>query len=349
MNYDLIIVGSGLTGAMIAWKNRGKKILVLEKEKHIGGFCYTEKWNGIHIHKYGPHIFHTSKKEVWDFVNSICPWKPFTLEVKATNGGEIYSLPFNMNTFKEIWGVTTPNEAKEIIRKQCYKRIPKNLKEKAESQVGTDIFELLIRGYTEKQWQRSCSELPMSIIDRIPVRYSYNNNYFDDTYSGLPVSGYTHFLECLFGDAEIKTGTDFLKNKRFWEDQAPVVYYTGRIDEYYNFQYGELDYREIRHEHKIVSAENLQGCPILNYPDPEVPWTRVIEHKHFQPEIKCSRTWITTEYPGSGLPAYPLENRGNTDLAERYKKIPNEKVIFCGRLGDYKYYDMDDIIEKYYV
>lgn len=328
--YDIIIVGAGLTGAMIAYKNRDRKILVLEKKSEIGGFCHTFQWEGVNIHKYGTHVFHTDKKEVWDFVNSVAPFIPCQLNVKATNNGKIYSLPFNMNTWYQLWGCTDIEDAKQKVKDNW-----------------GEVVDILIKGYSEKQWGRELKDIPEEIIKRIPVRFTWNNNYHFDKYVGIPECGYTEFIAKLFGDADILFNTDYLKDKSKWEGLADEIYYTGAIDEYYDYCYGKLDWRCLRHEHDILEIDNYQGCPQMNYTDKDVPYTRIIEHKHFMPWIETDKTWISREYSVTeGEVAYPINDDSNNALYKKYASIPSS-VKFCGRLGEYKYYNMDEIIEKY--
>lgn len=346
--YDILIVGAGLAGAMIAYKNRGKRILVIEKSPRIGGFCYTEKWGDIDIHKFGCHIFHTSRREIWDWVNSIAPFIPYNFNLKANYDGKIYSLPFSLDTFYELFGVYDPEKAEELIKEEtdAYKNINggliRNLEDKAISSVGYTVYSKLIKGYTEKQWGKSCKELPESIINRLPVRFSFNTNYFNHLYQGIPENGYTDFISKLFGDSEIIYNCPF---KKEYEDLADEIYYSGPIDEYYDYQYGKLDYRSISHEHIILDKPNFQGCAVMNYTDLETPWTRIVEHKHFTGK-ESPKTWITKEYPGKGEKAYPIEDEKNKSLYNKYRSIPSN-INFIGRLGEYRYYNMNDLIEKY--
>jgi UDP-galactopyranose mutase len=301
MKYDYIIVGSGFFGSICAYEltKKGKKCLVLEKRNHIGGNCYTSNKNGIHVHEYGPHIFHTSNKEVWDWINQFVSFNNFTLRPVANYKGEIYSLPFNMWTFNKLWGVTYPNEAKKIIEEQS-KHIdnPSNLEEQAIKLVGTDIYEKLIKGYTEKQWKKPPSDLPKEIIKRLPVRFTYDNNYFNDLYQGIPIGGYTQIFEKLLDGIEIKLNINYLKDKEYWNLQAKNIIYTGPIDTYFNYKFGELEYKTTKFEHFELYDDNYQGIAMMNYTDKEIPYTRIIEHKHFEPEkIIKNYSYITFEYP----------------------------------------------------
>lgn len=327
MRYDVIIVGAGLTGAMIAYKNRDKNVLVLEKSDKVGGFCHTTQWNGIHIHDHGPHVFHTNDKKVWDFVDSITPLEPFQFNVKAKYKDKIYSLPFNMNTWYQFWGVTSIDEARKLVDERF-----------------SEVYDVLIKGYSYKQWGK---EIPKDVIERIPKRFTWDNNYFNDRYVGIPRLGYTKFIESLLSRAEVRLNTDFLLEPTRYTEMADKVYYTGRIDEFFDYRYGKLDYRCVTHEHKILNTSDFQGCPQMNYTDIDVDYTRIIEHKHFMPWVETKKTWVSKEYPSNiGEPAYPVNTQRNIDLYNKYAAIPT-KVFFQGRLGEYKYYNMNDIIEKY--
>lgn len=353
--YDFLIVGAGLYGAVFAHeaKKRGKKCLILEKCNHIAGNIYTDKVEDINVHKYGAHIFHTNNKEVWDYINNFVDFNRYTNSPIANYCGEIYNLPFNMNTFNKMWGVKTPEEAKEEIRKQCsdnYVENPKNLEEQAINLVGRDIYEKLIKGYTEKQWGRPCSELPSFIIRRLPVRFTYDNNYFNDRYQGIPIGGYTSIVEKIIDKIEVKLNTDYLKEKDKWNSIAEKVVYTGPIDAYFNYKLGVLQYRSIAFENEILDIENFQGNAVVNYTDKETPYTRIIEHKHFefgnQPKTIISREY-SKEWSIGDEPYYPINDDKNNELYNRYSELAESEnnVIFGGRLGEYKYYDMDKVIE----
>ena len=366
--YDHLIVGSGLFGATFAYraKQAGKKCLVIDKRNHKGGNVYCENIEGINVHKYGAHIFHTSNKEVWNFVNSIVEFNRYTNSPVANYKGKLYNLPFNMNTFYQMWGVVTPQEAKEKIEEQKAAAVesmqqagitePRNLEEQAISLIGTDIYKTLIKGYTEKQWGRKCTELPAFIIKRLPVRFVYDNNYFNDKYQGIPIGGYNKLIEGLLDGIEVKTRTDFFDNRTYWENIAEKIVFTGKIDEFYDYRFGKLEYRTVRFEEEIHNCCNYQGNAVVNYTDKEVPYTRIIEHKHFEmlgSEIdNCPRTVISKEYSTEwkdGMePYYPVNDKKNSDLYTLYKELADktENVIFGGRLAEYKYYDMAPIIEK---
>lgn len=366
--YDYLIVGSGLFGATFAYraKQAGKKCLVIDKRNHKGGNVYCENIEGINVHKYGAHIFHTSNKEVWNFVNSIVEFNRYTNSPVANYKGKLYNLPFNMNTFYQMWGVVTPQEAKEKIEEQKAAAVesmqqagitePRNLEEQAISLIGTDIYKTLIKGYTEKQWGRKCTELPAFIIKRLPVRFVYDNNYFNDKYQGIPIGGYNKLIEGLLDGIEVKTRTDFFDNRTYWENIAEKIVFTGKIDEFYDYRFGKLEYRTVRFEEEIHNCCNYQGNAVVNYTDKEVPYTRIIEHKHFEMfgrEIdNCPRTVISKEYSTEwkdGMePYYPVNDKKNSDLYALYKELADktENVIFGGRLAEYKYYDMAPIIEK---
>lgn len=354
-HYDVILVGAGLYNATLAARFRklGKTVLVIEKRNHIGGNCYSEKKDNIDIHKYGSHIFHTSNKKVWDFVNQYSEFNTFELNTMATAEGKVYNLPFNMNTFHQLFGVITPQEAKDVIEKEKMQELmylPSNLEEQAIAMVGRTIFNKLIKGYTEKQWHKDCKELPADIIKRLPLRFTYNNNYFNDKYQGIPANGYTVMIEKMLEGCDILLDTDFLKDKEKWEAMADKVYYSGCIDEYYGYCYGELEYRGLRFETKRLETENYQGCPVMNYTTHEKSYTRIIEHKWFNPSNESSVTYVTEEYPvdwkRGDIPYYPVNTPRNQELYKRYKDIPNEKVAFCGRCGQFKYNDMDDTVES---
>ena len=351
--YDYILVGSGLYSGVFAWfaKQKGKKCLVLEKRDHIGGNVYCENTEGIHVHKYGAHIFHTSNKEVWQFVNSLAEFNRYTNSPVANYKGEMYNMPFNMNTFSKMWNISTPAEAKKIIEEQK-KEItgePKNLEEQAISLVGREIYEKLVKGYTEKQWGRDCTALPAFIIKRLPVRYTYDNNYFNDLYQGIPIGGYNVIIDRLFEDCDIETGVDYLEKKEYYDGLGEKIVYTGTIDAYYKYQFGKLEYRSLRFESEVLDEENHQGVAVVNYTDRETPYTRIIEHKHFEFGTQ-PKTVITREYPVTwqeGMePYYPVNDEKNQALYQKYAKLAEkeEHVIFGGRLGEYKYYDMDKVI-----
>ena len=353
--YDYLIVGSGLFGAVCAHEltKMGYRVLVLERRDHIGGNIYTEEIHGIRVHRYGAHIFHTSDRNVWNFVNSFVEFHPFVNAPLARFHDELYNLPFNMNTFCRLWDVTTPEEAQRIIaeeRSVLNGKEPKNLEEKAISLVGTTIYEKMIRGYTSKQWGRSCLDLPPSIISRIPVRFTYDNNYFDDLYQGIPVGGYTRLIEKMLEGAEVKTKVDFLEKKEHWMKKAKTVIYTGAIDEFFSYCFGPLEYRSLRFETEILEKSNVQGTAVVNYTSEDVPYTRIIEHKHFEGDTTSPFSVITKEYPSEWKPDeerfYPIGDEKNIALYEKYKKkaetLPH--VIFGGRLGHYRYCDMDDVI-----
>ena len=367
MKYDYLIVGSGLFGATFAYlaKKQGKKCLVIDKRHHLGGNIYCEKIEGINVHKYGAHIFHTSNKKVWDFVNSIVEFNRYTNSPVANYKGELYNLPFNMNTFFQMWGVKTPIEAQAKIDEQkaeavstLHGREPQNLEEQALTLVGKDIFEKLIKDYTEKQWGRKCSELPAFIIKRLPVRLVFDNNYFNDKYQGIPVGGYNKLIEGLLDGIDCKTAVDFFDSeyKDNWRNIADKLVYTGAIDEYFGYKLGKLDWRTVSFKTRIERTPNYQGNAVVNYTSHDVPFTRVIEHKHFemfgQEVYACANTVISeeysTEYKDGMEPYYPVNDARNNTLADEYRKLADEEdhVIFGGRLGQYKYFDMAPIIEQ---
>lgn len=366
--YDYLIVGSGLFGATFAYRAQkaGKKCLVIDKRNHKGGNVYCENIEGINVHKYGAHIFHTSSKEVWDFVNSIVEFNRYTNAPVANYKGKLYNLPFNMNTFYQMWGVITPQQAKEKIEEQkaCAVKAmtesgikePRNLEEQAISLIGTDIYEALIKGYTEKQWGRKCTELPAFIIKRLPVRFVYDNNYFNDKYQGIPIGGYNKLIDGLLSNIEVRTGVDFFENRGYWESIAEKIVFTGKIDEFYDYRFGKLEYRTVRFEEEIHNCSNYQGNAVVNYTEKEVPYTRIIEHKHFEmfgSEVdQCPKTVISKEYSTEwkdGMePYYPVNDERNNSLYIQYKELADKEtnVIFGGRLAEYKYYDMAPIIYK---
>ena len=366
--YDFLIVGAGLFGATFAYKarNKGKKCLVIDKRPHLGGNIYCENIDGINVHKYGAHIFHTSNKEVWNFVNSIVEFNRYTNSPVANYKGKLYNLPFNMNTFYQIWGVTTPEEAiakLESQRSESIERLrqkgitqPRNLEEQALYLIGQDIYEKLIKGYTEKQRGRKCTDLPAFIIKRLPIRLVFDNNYFNDTYQGIPIGGYNKLINGLLKDIETKTNTNFFSNREKFENIADTIIYTGAIDEYYDYCFGKLKYRTVHFETQILETPNFQGNAVINYTDYQVPYTRIIEHKHFEmfgTEVyQCPKTIISKEYSiewQEGMePYYPINDEDNTKLYEKYKELAkkNKNIIFGGRLAEYKYYDMAPVIEK---
>lgn len=353
--YDYLIVGAGLYGAVFAneIKKQGKTCIVIDKRDHIAGNIYTYECEGINVHQYGAHIFHTNNKEVWDYVNQFAVFNRYTNAPVANYKGEMYNLPFNMNTFNKMWGVITPKEAKEKIeqqRQQAGIKEPKNLEEQAISLVGTDIYEKLINGYTEKQWGRPCKDLPSFIIKRLPVRFTYDNNYFNALYQGIPVGGYTKMVENMLEGVEVQLGKDYLAEKEMYDKLADKVIYTGPIDAYFDYKLGALQYRSVRFETETLDMENYQGNAVINYTDRETPYTRIIEHKHFefgtQPKTVISKEY-SAEWTPADEPYYPVNDDMNSDLYAKYKELADkeENVIFGGRLGEYKYYDMDKVIE----
>lgn len=354
MKYDYLIVGAGLFGAVFAYEatKKGKKCLVIDKRDHIAGNIYTKETENINVHQYGAHIFHTSDRKIWDYVNSFADFNNYINSPVAVYKDELYNLPFNMNTFSKMWNMKTPSEAKAIIEKQIEElniTEPQNLEEQALSLVGTDVYEKLIKGYTEKQWGRNCKELPAFIIKRLPLRFTYDNNYFNDRYQGIPIGGYTKIVEKMLEGSDVLLDTDYFEFIKDNEGIADKVLFTGMIDEYYDFCYGHLEYRTVRFETEVLDCDNYQGNAVVNYTDREVPYTRIIEHKHFefgkQEKTIISREYSTEWEPGME-PYYPVNNERNNDLFEKYKALADkeEKVIFGGRLGNYKYYDMDKVI-----
>lgn len=349
-NYDYLVVGAGLAGSVAAHElhKKGYKVLVIDKNDHIGGNCYTIKVGNIDVHKYGAHIFHTSNKEIWEYVNQFVEFNNYINSPIANYKGELYNLPFNMNTFNKLWGVVTPEEAQQKIESQkCNNINPQNLEEQALNLVGCDIYNKLIKGYTEKQWGKDCKELPPEIIKRLPVRLTYDNNYFNDRYQGIPINGYTELFEKLLDGIEVKLNTNYFYNREYYDNIANKIIFTGPIDAYYNHKFGELEYRSLKFIHKAEEIENYQGVAVMNFTDRETPYTRIIEHKHFN---KCDSdfTIITKEYPAkTGDPYYPINNFRNNNIYGIYKREAEKdnNVIFIGRLGLYKYFDMDDTIE----
>lgn len=358
--YDYLIVGAGLFGSVFAYeaKKRGKKVLVVDKRSHIGGNIYTEEVEGIQVHQYGAHIFHTSNTKVWNYINQFAVFNRYTNSPIARYKDELYNMPFNMNTFHAIWGVKTPEEARNKIQEQIREAgitVPKNLEEQAISLVGKDIYEKLVKGYTEKQWGKRATELPAFIIRRLPVRFVYDNNYFNDTYQGIPIGGYTAIIEKMLEDIEVRLNTDFLVHRQELSEAADKIVYTGMIDEYYDYCFGELEYRSLRFETELLEIENYQGNAVVNYTEYEIPYTRIIEHKHF--EFQCQngmnnpKTVITREYPliwsRGDEPYYPMNDEKNSVMYAGYKEKAEREnqVIFGGRLGMYRYFDMHQVIE----
>lgn len=352
--YDYLVVGAGLFGAIFAYEaaKKGKQVLVIDKRDHLAGNIYTKEIEGINMHVYGAHIFHTSNEEVWSYVNKFAKFNRYTNSPVAFYKDEVYNLPFNMNTFSKLWGVRTPKEAMAKIEQQ--KKAsgitePKNLEEQAISLIGTDIYEKLIKGYTQKQWGKLCTELPAFIIKRLPVRLTYDNNYFNDDYQGIPIGGYTQIVEKMLAEIEVKLNYDFFDHRQELESIADKIVFTGMIDEYYDYKFGELEYRSLRFETEVLDEENFQGNAVVNYTEYEVPYTRIIEHKHFEYGIQ-PKTIITKEYPADwhkgDEPYYAMNNDKNNSLYTKYKTLADNegKVIFGGRLGMYKYFDMDDTI-----
>lgn len=352
MKTDILIVGSGLFGSVVAYeaKKKGKSVIIVEKRNHIGGNIYTKKIDGINVHMYGAHIFHTKDKKIWDYINQFSEFNDYKHRVIANYKGNLYSLPFNMNTFKEIWNVESAEEAKKIIDSQKQGiTIPKNLEEQCISMVGTDVYEKLVKGYTEKQWGKSCKELPSFIIKRLPLRFEYNNLYFDDAYQGIPVDGYTKLIEKMLDGIDVRLNYDFLENRN--EIEYDKLVYTGPIDAFYDYKLGNLEYRSLKFEFEKHDIQFYQNNSVVNYTEREVPYTRIIEHKHFEFGEQPT-TVITKEYPDEYLvgkePFYPINSETNNSLYEKYKEIGSStpNIIFGGRLGEYKYYDMDKVIQK---
>ena len=368
VEYDYLIVGAGLFGSMFAYqaKRKGKKCLVIDKRPQLGGNLYCENKEGINIHKYGAHIFHTNSKRVWNFVNSLVEFNRYTNSPVANYQGKLYNLPFNMNTFYQMWGVTTPEEAEKKLEEQRFEAIekmqtegiqePRNLEEQALSLIGKDIYERLIKGYTEKQWGRKCTDLPAFIIKRLPIRLVFDNNYFNDGYQGIPKGGYNKLIEALLEGVETKVDMNFFDYSDDWKKIADKLVFTGKIDEFFNYQLGKLEYRTVRFEEETINSANYQGNAVINYTDANVPYTRIIEHKHFelfgQDINKCPKTIISKEFstewqPGME-PYYPVNDERNNSLCQRYKKLADKEtnVIFGGRLAEYKYYDMAPIVDR---
>ena len=356
MKYDYLIVGSGLFGAVFAYEanKREKKCLVIEKRNHIGGNIYTENIEGINVHKYGAHIFHTSNKKVWDYIQQFAEFNRYTNSPIARYKNEVYNMPFNMNTFNKLWGVFTPEEAKKKIEEELKNSNidePKNLEEQAIKLVGKTIYEKLVKGYTEKQWGMKATELPAFIIKRLPVRFIYDNNYFNDLYQGIPIGGYTQIIEKMLSGIEVKLNYDYFEHKNELENISEKIIFTGPIDKYYDYKYGELEYRSVRFETEVLDMENYQGNAVVNYTEYEVPYTRIIEHKHFEFGTQ-HKTVISKEYSDKWTkdkePYYPINNDKNNLLYEKYKELASKdkNIIFGGRLGQYKYYDMHKVIEE---
>lgn len=367
-HYDYLIVGAGLFGSVFTYKakQQGKKCLVIDRRPHLGGNIYCEKMEGINVHKYGAHIFHTSNKMVWDFVNSIVEFNRYTNSPVANYKGKLYNLPFNMNTFYQMWGVTTPAEATAKIEEQKAEAVarmkeqgvtePRNLEEQAQLLIGKDIYEALIKGYTEKQWGRKCTELPAFIIKRLPVRLVFDNNYFNDKYQGIPIGGYNVLIERLLEGVETRLNCDFFANREELSALADKIVFTGAIDEFYDYQFGKLEYRTVNFETEVLDMPNYQGNAVVNYTEKEIPYTRVIEHKHFEmfgADIEaCPKTVISKEYSSEWTegsePYYPVNDEKNNSLYLKYKELADKEmnVIFGGRLAEYKYYDMHHIVEK---
>lgn len=356
MKYDYLVVGAGLFGSIFAYEahKRGKKVLVVDKRNHIGGNIYTQEIEGIQVHQYGAHIFHTSNKEVWDYIQQFVQFNRFTNMPIAKYKDEIYNMPFNMNTFNKMWGVITPQEAKDKITQQIKEAgitEPQNLEEQAISMVGKDIYEKLVKGYTGKQWGKPCTELPSFIIKRLPVRFTYDNNYFNDLYQGIPIGGYTQIIEKMLEGVEVKLHYDFFEHCEELKTIANQILFTGMIDQYYDYQYGSLEYRSLRFETEILDIDNYQGNAVVNYNEYEIPYTRIIEHKHFEFGTQ-PKTVITREYPATWKigdePYYPLNDEKNNALYAKYKELADKEtqVFFGGRLGMYKYFDMHHVITE---
>lgn len=351
--YDYLIVGAGIYGSVCAYElnKKNKKCLVIDKRKEIGGNCFTENIDGIHVHKYGAHIFHTNEKYLWDYVNQFAEFRQYTHNVIANFKGEMYTLPFNMWTFNQLWGVKDPDMAKHIIDGQTFIGTPSNLEEQAISMVGVDIYEKLIKGYTEKQWNKLCSELPASIIKRLPVRFTWDSNYFNDKYTGMPIGGYTQIFEKMLEDTNLILNADYFKDKELYDSLAEKVIYTGPIDMFFDYEFGKLEYRSLEWKTKKLKQDNFQGVPVVNYTDEETPYTRILEHKWFDPDSQKG-TIISYEYPreydGTNEPYYPVRDKENTLIYEKYREMTKglDKYIFGGRLGSYSYFDMHQVIAQ---
>lgn len=355
--YDYLIVGSGLYGAVFACeaRRRGKKCLVVDKRNHIGGNVFTHTIEGIQVHEYGAHIFHTSNRRVWEYVNAFVAFNRYTNSPLAHFRGNLYNLPFNMNTFRQLWGVSTPDEARSKLQEQCAPFLqnhnPRNLEEQALAMVGPDIYHTLIKGYSEKQWGRPATEIPAFIIRRIPLRFNFDNNYFEDNYQGIPIGGYTLLVEKMLEGIEVRTGVNYFDQKSELESLAEKIVYTGKIDEFFDYQFGRLAYRSLRFEHQVLNKANFQGNAVINYTDREVPFTRIIEHKHFEYGTQA-KTVITHEYPDEYTlgkePYYPINDARNQAILAQYQLLAKNypKIHFGGRLAEYKYYDMHQVIEK---
>jgi UDP-galactopyranose mutase len=353
--YDYLIVGSGFFGSICAYElnKKGYKVCVIESRNHIGGNCYTSNKDGINVHEYGPHIFHTSNKKIWKWINQFVSFNNFTFRPVANYNGEIYSLPFNMWTFNKLWNITTPQEAQEIIKSQSIGiNEPKNLEEQSIKLVGVDVYEKLIKGYTTKQWKKEPKDLPKEIIKRLPVRFTYDNNYFNDTYQGIPIGGYTQIFKKLLDGIDVRLNVDYFEDRNYWDSIGTKVIYTGPIDRFYNYQFGELEYKTTKFEHDRHLKENFQGTAVMNYTDLKIPYTRIIEHKHFE-NSQSDVSWITYEYPVKYVPNktepyYPVNDSENNLKYLNYKELSDfqSKYIFGGRLAQYKYYDMHQVIES---
>lgn len=355
--YDYLIVGSGLFGSVFAYEanKKGKKCLVIDKRNHIAGNIYTKEIEGIQVHMYGAHIFHTSNEKIWNYINQFAKFNRYTNSPIARYKNELYNLPFNMNTFNKLWGVFTPSEAKQKIKEEKSSANitePQNLEEQAISLVGKTIYEKLIKGYTEKQWGQKCTELPSFIIKRLPVRFTYDNNYFNDTYQGIPIGGYTQIIEKLLHGIDLKLNYDYFDHRNELKNIAKKIIFTGPIDKFYDYKFGKLEYRSLKFETEILDIDNYQGNAVVNYTDLEIPYTRIIEHKHFEFNTQSNKTIITREYPDFANENkeiyYPINNDKNNSLYEKYKTLANndKNIIFGGRLGQYKYYDMHKVIEE---
>jgi UDP-galactopyranose mutase len=351
--YDYLIVGAGIYGSVCAYEltKRGKSCLVIDKRNVVGGNCYTENVNNIHIHKYGAHIFHTNDKKIWDYINQFAEFKQYTHNVIANYKGEMYTLPFNMWTFQQMWGVNDPEECKKIIESQKFIGPITNLEEQAMSMVGKDIYEKLIKGYTEKQWGRPCNELPPSIIKRLPVRFTWDSNYFNDKYTGIPIGGYTQIFEKMLSKCDVKLNVDYFNDREYYDSISNKIIYTGPIDKFFNYQFGKLEYKSLRWETKHIDTDNFQGSPVINYTDVDVPYTRILEHKWFDHQNQKG-TFVSYEYPinydGSNEPYYPIRDNVNTLIYKKYYDLSTklDKYIFGGRLGSYVYYDMHQVISQ---